>query len=582
MLNLKGREFTPYLFEYILMKTFYSFFLFVSVFSFGQAPFTDITKEAGIDNIYDVYQGLFGGGVVAFDYNNDGYEDLYITGGKSQDVLYKNNGDDTFTDVTKKSGLFKDRIIVTTGVSSADVNKDGYIDLLITTIASQNIQTKKKKTLSPNLLYINNGDGTFTDRSSKFGITKNNFSTSSSFGDINADGYPDLFVGNYFKNFYFEDSPFGGHNIALLNHYSINEEYETGDDELYINVGGKYFEEVSDLLIDAGKGYGFGGVFTDFDNDNDLDLFIINDFGETSESNRLMVNQYPELRFENKSRELKINFGLKSMGVGVGDYNNDTFLDYHVTNIFAGPFIVNRGDGLPFVNLMNSVGTGVNKIKSFKDHETVIIGWGSLFLDYDNDTDLDLFNSNGPINPMVNAIPNILFENKGRVFELNEKSGLMDYGIARGSVHFDFDNDGDQDIFVVNQKPTKDVTYYGGVVGSKLYQNESSNDNNWIKIRLRGKQSTTRGLGARVRVVCSYLNMIREVDGGSSHASQNSSIIHFGLGENKKIDSLIVSWPGGKKQYLLDIIPNQLIEIEELFQEEPSFFDSIMNYFDWN
>ncbi|MFL2632399.1 MAG: CRTAC1 family protein [Candidatus Marivariicella sp.] len=564
------------------MKTFQLIFLSSTLFAFGQASFTDVTKESGIDNIYDVYQGLFGGGVVAFDFDNDGFEDLYITGGKSQDVLYKNNGDGTFTDVIDESGLLKDRVVVTTGVSSADVNKDGYIDLLITTIASEDNKTKKKKTLSPNLLYINNGDGTFTDVSSKFGLTKNNFSTSSSFGDINADGYPDLFIGNYFKNFYFEDSPFGTHNIALLNHYSINEEYQTGDDELYINVDGKYFKDVSDLLVDAGKGYGFGGVFTDFDNDNDLDLFIINDFGETSESNRLMVNQYPELRFENKSRELKINFGLKSMGVGVGDYNNDTFLDYHVTNIFAGPFIVNRGDGLPFVNLMNNVGTGVNKIKSFKDYESVIIGWGSLFIDYDNDTDLDLFNSNGPINPMVNPIPNILFENKGRVFEINEKSGVMDYGIARGSVHFDYDNDGDQDIFVVNQRPVNDVTYYGGVVGSKLYRNDSSNDNNWVKIKLKGNQSTTRGLGARIRVVCNDLNMIREVDGGSSHASQNTSIIHFGLGDNKKIDSLIVTWPGGKTQNITDIIPNQVIEIEELYIEEPSFFDSIMNYFNWN
>ena len=564
------------------MKIFKSTFLFFISFNFVQAQFIDVTKEAGIDNIYDVYQGLFGGGVVAFDYNNDGFEDLYITGGQSQDVLYKNNGDGTFTDVIKESGLFKDRIIVTTGVSSADINKDGYIDLLVTTIASQDNQTKKKKTLSPNLLYINNGDGTFTDVSLKFGLTKNNFSTSSSFGDINADGYPDLFIGNYFKNFYFEDSPFGTHNIALLNHYSINEEYETGEDELYLNVDGKYFEDVSDLLIDAGKGYGFGGVFTDFDNDNDLDLFIINDFGETSESNRLMVNQHPELRFENKSRELKINFGLKSMGVGVGDYNNDTFLDYHVTNIFAGPFIVNRGDGLPFVNLMNNVGTGVNKIKSFKDYESVIIGWGSLFVDYDNDTDLDLFNSNGPINPMVNPIPNILFENKGRVFEINENSGLMDFGIARGSVHFDYDNDGDQDIFIVNQRPVNDVTYYGGVVGSKLYRNDSKNDNNWMKVKLNGEQSTTRGLGARIRLVCGELNMIREVDGGSSHASQNSSIIHFGLGENKIIDSLIVTWPGGKKQNITQILPNQVIEIEELYLDEPSFLDSIMNYFGWD
>ena len=564
------------------MKDFLFITLFLPFLFSGQNVFSDVTSDAGIDNIYDVYQGLFGGGVVAFDYNNDGYEDLFIRGGQGQDVLYKNNGNGTFTDVTKESGLFKDRVIVTTGVSSADINKDGYIDLFLTTIASQLDKSKKNKTLSPNLLYINNGNGTFSDQSSKFRIIKNTFSTSSSFGDINADGFPDLFVGNYFKNFYFEESPFNTHNLAILNHYSINEEYETGDDELYINVEGKYFKDASDLLIDAGKGYGFGGVFTDFDNDNDLDLFIINDFGETSESNRLLVNQYPELRFENKSRELKINFGLKSMGVGVGDYNNDTFLDYHVTNIFAGPFIVNRGEGLPFINLMNNVGTGVNKIKSFNNYEAVIIGWGSLFLDYDNDTDLDLFNSNGPINPLVNPIPNILFENKGRVYELNENSGVMDYGIARGSVHFDYDNDGDQDIFVVNQRPVHDMSYRGGIVGSKLYRNDSPNENNWLKIKLKGNQSTTRGLGSRIRIVCDDLNMIREVDGGSSHASQNTSIVHFGVGENKKIDSLIISWPGGKKQHLTDILPNQLIEIEELYLEEPSFLNSIMKYFNWN
>jgi len=564
------------------MKSFLVISLFLPFLFFGQNVFSDVTSNSGIDNIYDVYQGLFGGGVVAFDYNNDGYEDLFITGGQGQDVLYKNNGNGTFKNVTKESGLFKNKVIVTTGVSSADINKDGYIDLFLTTIASQVDNSKRNKTLSPNLVYINNGDGTFSDQSSKFRINKRNFSTSSSFGDINADGFPDLFVSNYFKNFYFEESPFNTHNLAILNHYSINEEYETGEDEIYINVEGKYFKEVSNLLIDAGKGYGFGGVFTDFDNDNDLDLFIINDFGETSESNRLLVNMYPELRFENKSRELKINFGLKSMGVAVGDYNNDNFLDYHVTNIFAGPFIVNRGNGLSFVNLMNNVGTGINKIKSFNNYEAVIIGWGSLFLDYDNDTDLDLFNSNGPINPMVNPIPNILFENKGRVFELNESSGVMDYGIARGSVHFDYDNDGDQDIFIVNQRPINDMSYRGGVVGSKLYRNDSSNKNNWLKIKLKGKQSTTRGLGARVRVVCDDLNMIREVDGGSSHASQNTSIVHFGVGENKKIDSLIISWPGGKKQHLTDILPNQLIEIEELYLEEPSFLDSIMKYFNWN
>ena len=562
------------------MKYFLIILFSPSLF-FSQNVFSDVTLNSGIDNIYDVYEGLFGGGVVAFDYNNDGFEDLYITGGKSQDILYKNNGDGTFKDVIKESGLIKDSLFVTTGVSSADVNKDGYIDLLVTTITSQNNQPNKKNKMSSNLLYINNGDGTFSDSSSKYGLQKKNFSTSSSFGDINADGYPDLFIANYFQDFYFDDNPLGSHRLSLLNNYVIQEDYETGHDELYINIDGKYFKDVSDLLVDAGKGYGFGGVFTDFDNDNDLDLFIINDFGETHEPNRLMVNQHPELRFENKSIEMKINFGLKSMGVGVGDYNNDNLLDYHVTNIFAGPFIVNRGDGLPFINLMNNIGTGISKIKSFKDSESVIIGWGSFFVDYDNDTDLDLFNSNGPINPMVSPIPNILFENKGRVFEVNEKSGVMDYGIARGSVHFDYDNDGDQDIFVVNQRPVNKVVY-GKAIGSKLYRNDSSNDNNWLKIKLNGSQSTTRGLGARIRIVCDDLSMIREVDGGSSHASQNSSVIHFGLGEKIKVDSLIVTWPGGKKQYLMDLIPNNLIEIEETITREPSFIESLLEYFNWN
>ena len=563
------------------MKHFLIILIYLPSLLYGQNAFTDVTLNSGIDNIYDVYEGLFGGGVVAFDYNNDGYEDLYITGGKSQDILYKNNGNGTFKDVINGSGLLKDSLMVTTGVSSADVNKDGYIDLLVTTITSQNNHPNDKNKMSSNLLYINNGDGTFSDLTSKYGIQKRNFSTSSSFGDINADGYPDLFIANYFKDFYFDDNPLGSHRLSLLNNYSIQSNYETGQDELYINIDGKYFKDVSDLLVDAGKGYGFGGVFTDFDNDNDLDLFIINDFGETHEPNRLLVNQYPELRFENKSIELKINFGLKSMGVGVGDFNNDNFLDYHVTNIFAGPFIVNRGNGLPFINLTNNIGTGISKIKSFNDTESVIIGWGSIFLDYDNDTDLDLFNSNGPINPMVIPIPNILFENKGRVFEVNEKSGVMDYGIARGSVHFDYDNDGDQDIFVVNQRPVNGMIY-GKSMRSKLYRNDSSNDNNWLKIKLKGKQSTTRGLGARIRIVCDDLSMIREVDGGSSHASQNSSVVHFGLGQNQIVDSVTVTWPGGKTQSLINPGINQLIEIEEFYSKETSIFQRIMDYLEIN
>ena len=182
---------------------------------------------------------------------------------------------------------------------------------------------------------------------------------------------------------------------------------------------------------------------------------------------------------------------------------------------------------------------------------------------------------------MTNRIPNILFENKGRFFDVCRDSGLMDFGIGRGSVHFDYDNDGDQDIFVVNQKPVYDMTYRGGVVKSKLYRNDNSNNLNWLKVKLNGKNATTRGLGSRVKIFLKdNFQMVREVDGGSSHASQNTSIVHFGLGENTKIDSISITWPGGKTQSLVDIAANQLLEVNEIDEIiDYSLWDRFLRYF---
>ena len=156
----------------------------------------------------------------------------------------------------------------------------------------------------------------------------------------------------------------------------------------------------------------------------------------------------------------------------------------------------------------------------------------------------------------------------------------MDFGIGRGSVHFDYDNDGDQDIFVVNQKPVYDMTYRGGTIKSKLYRNDNNNNLNWLKVKLNGKNSTTRGLGSRVKIFLKdNLQMVREVDGGSSHASQNTSIVHFGLGENKTIDSISITWPGGKTQSLVDIAANQLVEVDELEEINYSIWDRFLKYF---
>jgi len=554
-------------------------FIFLTKNINSQAVFDDVTFESGIDHIYEVYQGLFGGGVAVFDFNNDGFEDLFLTGGNSQDKLYQNNGNGKFFNVASQAGIYQKKNVITTGVSTADVNKDGFIDILVTTFASDQIKgiitidDGIPKGISQNILYINNGNGTFTDKTEIYKLIKKNFSTSASFGDINADGFPDLFIANYFEDF--------KGNLGNLNHYLINDDYEPEFDELYLNIEGKYFKNISSLLIGVDKGYGFGGVFTDVDNDSDLDLYVVNDFGETNQPNQLFINQHPKLGFTNKSEEMRVFFGMKAMGVGIGDYNNDGYQDYHVTNIFAGPFIVNRGRNKPFLNLSSNIGTGLNSISSVNGKTTIVVGWASVFLDYDNDTDLDLFNANGSINPPVELIPNTLFKNKGRVFELDQESGIMDYGIGRGAVSFDYDNDGDLDLFVVNQRPVYDVSNRGGIVKSKLYKN-NSNQNNWLKVRLKGKQSTLRGLGARVKLFLPELQMIREVDGGSSHASQNSSIVHFGLGRNQKVDSVSVTWPGGKIQSIKNPDINTTIKIEETLNKETSVIQYIMNFLEIN
>jgi hypothetical protein len=187
--------------------------------------------------------------------------------------------------------------------------------------------------------------------------------------------------------------------------------------------------------------------------------------------------------------------------------------------------------------------------------------WGANFADFDHDTDLDLFVANGCLNPFVMPNADYYFENAGGKFtDQSEAKGLNDTGIGRGSVVFDYDNDGDLDLLVVNQKPID-----GGLPGAsptRLYRNDSP-AGNWLKVQLKGREADRDGIGARVEVVVGGLRMIREIDGGSGHASQNSTVAHFGLGRASRADSIHVIWPGGRKQSLLDQAANQKITITE-------------------
>ena len=518
---------------------------------FCQARFTDVTTASGIKHVFKVYEGMFGGGACVIDYNNDGYEDVFITGGMNDDVLYRNNHNGTFTNVFEQSGIAITKNYVTQGVTSADVNRDGFVDLFITTITRRD----RKETIprSHNLLFLNNGNGTFRDATTAYGLDQTlSFSTGASFGDFNADGWPDLYVGNYFNEY--------KGKLSVINDNTVVEANQIARGFLLLNEGGKKFRNVyADYGLDY-RGFGFGAVFTDFDNDGDQDLFINHDFGYKRTPDMLLENHYPEKSFTDVGKEKGMDLRINSMGTAVGDYNNDGLMDYYMTNIKFNYFMVNQGPGKPFINKAKELGM-----------DFFSISWGANFADFDQDGDVDLFVSNGDLNPNCVPMANFYFENLGNRFEDHARiAGLADYGIGRGSVVFDYDNDGDLDLLVVNQEAV--LPNYPVPSVTKLFRNDSAKGN-WIKIALKGIAAETHGIGSKIEVEAGGIKMIREIDGGgSSHLSQNSVIAHFGLANAVKIDKITVYWTGGNKQTLTNIPANQLITITEVPQKKSGHF----------
>ncbi|WP_229250799.1 CRTAC1 family protein [Emticicia aquatilis] len=516
--------------------------VFCGSYSFAQTPFKDITEQAGIKHQFKVFEGFLGGGACVLDINNDGFDDIYLAGGMADDVLYLNNKKGGFTNIYEKSGLIDTKKFITQGAAAADVNRDGFVDLYITTITS-----KGQKKIIPraiNLLYLNNGNNTFRDATAEFGLGKlNSFSTGASFGDFNADGYPDLYVGNYFTEYPGDLSTINDAMIVSAN--QITEGY------LLLNEKGKSFKNVYKDYGLSHKGFGFGGLFTDFDNDGDQDLFVNHDFGYKRTPDLLFKNEYPWHEFRDVSKETAMDLKINSMASAVGDYNNDGWMDYFITNIRFNKFMVNNGVGKPFVEKSREVGLGF-----------ITISWGANFADFDHDGDLDLFVANGDLNPNCVPMGDYYLENiNGRFEEKGRLMGVSDYGIGRGSIVFDLENDGDLDILVVNQEPI--LTGYPVASTTHLFRNDSAKGN-WIKIALKGVDAESHGLASRVEIVVDGKHQIREIDGGgSSHLSQNATFAHFGVGNATQIDEIIVHWTGGEKQVLKNQKVNQTITITE-------------------
>ena len=519
------------------------FFLFILIFVSVQGQqFTDITKQGGIDHYFEVYEGMFGGGVAVLDYNNDDFEDLYITGGMQEDQLLENLHDGTFKNVLRTAKLDASLNFVTQGVASADFNRDGWMDLFISTITSKG--DKKTIPRAQNLVFINQGDGTFKDESKSFGIkSTESFSTGISIGDFNLDGYPDVYVGNYFTDYD------GG--LKEISDATIVNAGKTAKGYLYENKGGKRFKEVSKTYGLNHRGFSFGGIFTDFDNDNDLDLIVNNDFGYKAKPNYLLENLYPIKEFRYVEEAYEMDLRINAMGGATADINADGFLDYFISNIRFNRFMIQDPNKKIFIDQAEKLGT-----------QLFTISWGTNFNDFDHDGDIDLFVANGDLNPNCVPMYNFFFENiNGQFKEQSVKFGLKDYGVGRGSAIFDLENDGDMDLIVVSQKP---IMEYGPPSITRLYRNDLK-EGNYLQVKLKGNASTRSAFGARIQVYSDSLFINHEIDGGnSSHLSHNSTMAHFGLGIRKTVDSIRVIWPGGETTKIIDVKTNQRIFIEQV------------------
>jgi hypothetical protein len=526
------------------------------------AHFIDVATEAGLVQavIYgnveskDYIVEATGCGCAFFDYDNDGWMDIFLLTGTRIDGappgatnrLYKNNRDGTFSDVTDKAGL-RD-VGWACGVCVGDYNNDGFEDLFCTYFGQ-------------NKLYRNNGDGTFTDVTRQAGLSNASprWGAGCTFLDYNRDGYLDLFVSNYVQ-FDFTLVPKPGQN-SNCSWKGIPVEcgprgLPRGFHSLYRNNGDGTFKDVSaEAGISAQKSYGMTVVAADFDEDGWPDIYVACD---STPSLLFMNNHDGTFREEGVVRGVALSEDGEEqagMGIGVGDYALDGHLDLFKTHFTEDTNGLYRNDGKAnFEDVTRVARIGV---------ETRFICWGTGIVDLDNDGHPDIFLVAGNVYPNIektlpqypDKCPRIVFRNLGNgTFEELIKEagpGVSAEHSSRGCAFGDFDNDGDLDILIVNLNEPP-----------SLLRNDLRGASHWLKLKLVGTKSNRSAIGARVVVRYGKKRQAQEVLSQSSFYSVNDSRLHFGLGPEKSAD-ISIRWPSGLHEQLKGIAADQLIVVKE-------------------
>ena len=522
--------------------------------------FTDVTRAAGIDFRHrNGAAGMkylietMGSGVCAFDYDSDGLTDLYFVQsaplpGAAPDPLlhaslFKNLGGGRFQEVTARAGVGNTGRYGM-GCAVADIDNDGDPDLYVTNFG-------------PNTLYRNNGDGTFSDVSRASHTDNPLWGTAAAFADYDSDGDLDLFVGNYL-DFTLAKHKRCGDVARHLISYCHPDAYESVPNALYRNDGHGVF---TDVTREAGlwnlEGKTLGALWTDFDGDGDVDLFVAND----SVRNFLYRNNgngtFTEVTLASGTGYSEEGRPEAGMGVDAADVDGDGRMDLFVTHLSneVNELYLNHGDGT-FTNGTNAAGLGAPSL--------LLVGWGTAFFDADNDADPDLYVTNGHVMDDIEQYSDsityrerdMLFVNdgKGRFADAGSAAGpfFLERDVGRGMTILDFDGDGSLDV-ALNRNGS----------GAKLLRNETRSGNHWITLRLRGTKSNRDGIGAWITLRSGVRRQVAERRSGFSYLSDADGSIHFGLGPNPGPVEAEVRWPSGLKEVFRALTPDRFVTLTE-------------------
>jgi len=473
---------------------------------------------------------LAAGGAAGGDLDGDGWPDLYVIGGDAgRQHLFRNLGDGTFVEVAEAAGVDLTGMLAC-GPALADIDGDGDLDFFVGMIPTDLLRIDPA-TPAP-ALFVNTGAMTFSEVGRPAGMFPWGPYISASFGDFDGDGDLDLFTSHWAMPMPFIDI-----------------------DHLWRNDGSGAFLPATDSaglviareVVDASWAFSwsFTANFSDIDSDGWPDLLLASDFGLSQVFRNLGNGRFTDISTDVLTDE-------NGMGAAVADFDNDGDLDWFVTSIFDAEGSPGGRDGTTGNRLYRNDGSGtfedVTDAAGVRDGAW---GWGACAADFNNDGWIDIFHVNGwgfPFSQRFSGLPAVLFMNRGdgTFAEQAVQAGIDDRGEGRGVVCFDYDRDGDIDVFVANQS---------GPV--RLYKNQLDGAGNFLQVKLVGRPPNTEGIGAHIWLRTDGLEQLRELRAGSNYVSQDPAVAHFGLSAAERIDELEVRWPGGDQTVIRNLAANR-------------------------